>query len=331
MRKIWIVEYEAYGNRGEKNFNSFAEAKLFARGFISKYSEAPDYLDDLRNGHRKKYRAAIADFFEKYFNDPNFPYTEADIPSGDASDYEETTPAGMIFGEDWDEDDDEIDYEYKSPEEYFEEDEFYAYIGNEWINTGDFEECELPAIETNLILSRDEGETYKYDEDTLSIKIYRKLCTGGSSNPVLILAELKSGCHIDPKLYNDDDEAKYKYEGAYGAGEKAPMSMRTVYRHIKMLRDLGYVIAKKEDGFSLEGKTAPKRDVVFGTSAYPIMLLDVLEEAEKPLLQEDIINAILKKYHVSIHRKAIGRLIKGLIELGYDIEHTREGYKLNQP
>lgn len=329
MRKIWIVEYEALGEEKTRSFESFNSAKLFARKLISKYSEAPKYLDDLRNGHRKKYRTAIADFFEKYFNDPHFPYTEADIPTGDASDYEETAPEGMIFGDDLEEDDNDTDYEYESPDEYFEEDEFFACIGdgNDWMNTGDFEQCDLPAIETNLILARDENKTYKYNEDTLSIKIYKKLCTGGSSNPVLILAELKCGYHINPENYKDDDE----YEEAYGVGEKAPMSMRTVYRHIKMLRDLGYVIAKKEDGFSLEGKTAPKRDVVFGTSAYPIMLLDVLEEAEKPLLQEDIINAILKKYHVSIHRKAIGRLIKGLIELGYDIEHTREGYKLNQP
>lgn len=328
MRKVWIVEYETFEEKNTRSFESFNNAKLFARKLISKYSEAPKYLDEVRNGNRKKYRAAIANFFEKYFNDPNFPYTEDDIPSGDANDYEETAPKSMIFGEDLDENDNDTDYEYESPDEYFEEDEFYAYIGNEWIITGDFEQCELPAMETNLILSMDENETYKYNEDTLSIKIYRKLCTGGSSNPVLLLAELEQGHRIDPEIYKDENEAKHTYEEAYGAGEKAPMSIRTVYRHIKMLHDLGYVIKKEEGGFSLEGKTAPKTNIDFGTSAYPIMLLNVLEKAEKPLLQEDIISAILKKYHVSIHRKTIGRLIKGLIDLGYDIEHTKEGYKL---
>ena len=326
MRKIWIVEYEAYGNRGEKSFNSFAEAKLFARRFISKYSEAPDYLDDLRNGHRKKYRAAIADFFEKYFNDPNFPYTEADIPSDNANDYNEEAPEEIVFGEELDESDEDIDYEYERPEEYFEEDEFEVYIGNgdDWLNTGDYAQCELPNIETNLILAGDENETYKYNEDTLSIKIYKIFCTGGRSNPVMILAELKSGHPINPESYKDDEE----YEDAYGAGEKAPMSMRTVYRHIKLLRDLGYVITKKEGGFAIEGKTAPK-NIKFGKSAYPIMVLDVLENADKPLLQNEVIEEIKSRYNgTTIHRKAIGNIIKELIELEFDIEHTKEGYVL---
>ncbi len=326
MRKIWIVEYETLEEEKTRSFESFNSAKLFARKLISKHSEAPEYLDDLRNGHRKKYRTAIADFFEKYFNDPHFPYTEADIPSGDANDYEEQAPAGMIFGDDLDEDDDATNYVYESPDEYFEEDEFFACIGdgNDWMNTGCFEQCDLPAIETNLILAGDENETYKYNEDTLSIKIYKKLCTGGRSNPIMILAELKSGYHINPENYKDDEE----YEDAYGVGEKAPMSMRTVYRHIKLLRDLGYVIIKKEGGFSLEGKTAPK-NIKFGTSAYPIMILQILEDAENPLQQSEIIERVQKRFNgTTIHRKAIGNSIKDLIELEYKIEHTKEGYVL---
>lgn len=325
MKKIWIVEYEAPGEENEKSFESFSDAKLFARTLISKYSEAPEYLDDLRSGNRKKYRAAIADFFEKYFNDPSFPYTEADIPSDNASDYSEEPPYGMIFGEDLGEDDD-TDYEYESPKEYFEEDEIEVYIGNgdDWLNTGDFAQCELPTIETNLVLARDENETYKYNEDTLSIKIYKKLCTGGRSNPVMILAELKSGHPINPESYKDDEE----YEDAYGVGEKAPMSMRTVYRHIKLLRDLGYVITKIESGFAIEGKTAPKNNK-FGKSAYPIMVLDVLENTDKPLLQNEIIEETKSRYNgTTIHRKAIGNIIKELIELEFNIEHTKEGYVL---
>lgn len=326
MKKIWIVEYETPREENEKSFESFSDAKLFARTLISKYSEAPEYLDDLRSGNRKKYRAAIADFFEKYFNDPNFPYTEADIPSDYASDYSEEPPYGMIFGEDLGEDDD-TDYEYESPEEYFEEDEFSIYMGdgNDAINTGDASQCDLPVIETNLLLAKNENETYKYNEDTISIKLYQELRTGGSTNPVLLLAELKSGYRIVPKAFEDE----YSYEEAYGVGERGPMSMRTVYRHIKMLRDLGYVIAKKDGGFFLEEKTAPK-NIKFGKSAYPIMVLDVLENADKPLLQNEIIEEIKSRYNgTTIHRKAIGNIIKGLIALEYDIEHTREGYFLN--
>lgn len=326
MKKVWIVEYEALTDEGTVEFEDFNSAKIYARSLISKYSEAPEYLEDLRNGHRKKYRAAIADFFEKYFSDPLFPYTDADIPSDDANDYKEEAPEGMVFGEELDEDDEDAYYEYESPEEYFEEDEFEVYIGNgeDWINTDNFEQCELPNIETNLILAADEKNTYKYDEDTLSIKIYRKLYTGGRTNPILILEKLKNRQIVDPDCYNDD----YKYEEAYGVGEKAPMSKRTVYRHINLLCDLGYVITKKESGFALAGKTAPK-NIKFGKSSYPIMVLDVLESAGRPLLQNDIIEEIQSRYNgTTIHRKAIGNIIKDLIDLEYDIRRTKEGYFL---
>ena len=93
-----------------------------------------------------------------------------------------------------------------------------------------------------------------------------------------------------------------------------------------MLRDLGYVITKKESGFAIEGKTAPK-NIKFGKSAYPIMVLDVLENADKPLLQREIIEEIKNTYHgTTIDRKAIGNIINELRKLGYNIEHTREGY-----
>ena len=104
MKKVWIVKYQTPGRTNTKSFDTFNKAKLFARKLISKYSEVPQYLDDLRDGKRKKYRAAIADFFEKYFKDPHFPYSEADIPSDNGDDYEEKAPEGMIFGNDVDED-----------------------------------------------------------------------------------------------------------------------------------------------------------------------------------------------------------------------------------
>ena len=318
MKKVWIVKYQTPGRTNTKSFDTFNKAKLFARKLISKYSEVPQYLDDLRNGKRKKYRAAIADFFEKYFKDPHFPYSEADIPSDNGDDYEEKAPEGMIFGNNVDEDDWDTDYEYDSPEEYFEEDEFESPVSAGGIYTEDV--IELPTFSTNLLFGINEDEEYEYDEPSLFLKIKSKIITGGRSNPVIILQRLKNGHGIDPKSYDYTDEDD--------EDEEEQMRGRTVYRHIKMLRDLGYIINKKEHGFTLEGKTAPN-NVKFGKSAYPIMILDVLENADKPLLQKEIIEEIKNTYHgTTIHRKAIGNIIDELRELGYNIEHTREGYKL---
>ena len=60
MKKVWTVCYQLPGRTKTKSFDSFEEAKLFARRLISKHSEIPEYLDDVRDGRRKKYRAAIA-------------------------------------------------------------------------------------------------------------------------------------------------------------------------------------------------------------------------------------------------------------------------------
>lgn len=318
MKKVWTVCYQLPGITKTQSFDSFEEAKLFARRLISKHSEIPEYLDDVRDGRRKKYRAAIADFFEKYFKDPHFPYTDADIPSDNADDYKEEVPDGMIFGKDVDEDDFETDYDYDSPEEYFEEDEFESPISSDGMGAGDYNTIELPDFSTNLVLGLDEDEEYEYEEDALYLRITSKIRTGGRSNPVIILSRLKSGHGVTPKDFDctdwDDED------------EEEQMRGRTVYRHIKMLRDLGYIINKKERGFTLEGKTAPN-NVKFGKSAYPIMILDVLENADKPLLQKGIIEEIKNTYHgTTIHRKAIGNIIDELRELGYNIEHTREGY-----
>ena len=320
MKKVWTVCYQLPGRTKTKNFDSFEEAKLFARRLISKHSEIPEYLDDVRDGRRKKYRAAIADFFEKYFKDPHFPYTDSDIPSNNADDYKEEVPDGMIFGKDVDEDDFETDYDYDSPEEYFEEDEFESPISSDGMGAGDYNTIELPDFSTNLVLELDEDEEYEYEEDALYLRITSKIRTGGRSNPVIILNRLKSAHGVNPKDFDctgwNDDENEELMKG------------RTVYRHIKMLRDLGYVITKKESGFAIEGKTAPK-NIKFGKSAYPIMVLDMLENADKPLLQNEIIEEIKSRYNgTTIHRKAIGNIIKELIELEFDIEHTKEGYVL---
>ena len=316
MKKVWAVCYQLPGKTNTKIFNCFEEAKLFARKLISKYSEIPLYLDGVRDGRRKKYRAAIANFFEKYFKDPNFPYTDSDIPSDNKDDYTEEVPDGMIFGKDVD--DFETDYDYDSPEEYFEEDEFESPISSDGMGADGYNFAELPLFSTNLVLGLDEDAEYEYDEDALYLRITSKIRTGGRSNPVIILNRLKSKYGVKPKDFDcideDDDEEL--------------MKGRTVYRHIKMLRDLGYVITKKESGFTIEGKTAPK-NIKFGKSAYPIMVLGVLEDADKPLLQNEIIEEIKSRYNgTTIHRKAIGNIIKELAELEFDIKHTKEGYLL---
>ena len=71
-----------------------------------------------------------------------------------------------------------------------------------------------------------------------------------------------------------------------------------------------------------------KAGKVWGTSAYPLMVLKVLEDSDKPLMQTEIICRICKKYNVTMERKAVGRHLDMLHELGYKIQKSRNGFRI---
>ena len=64
----------------------------------------------------------------------------------------------------------------------------------------------------------------------------------------------------------------------------------------------------------------------WGTSSYPLLILRTLENSQEPLDQQQIISRIENAYDTKIERKAIGRNITLLKDLGYDIQHNGDGY-----
>ena len=62
----------------------------------------------------------------------------------------------------------------------------------------------------------------------------------------------------------------------------------------------------------------------YGTSAYPLMVWKALWE--RPQTQEQIAHNILQRWQTVIDRKAIGRHLHLLKDLGYPVKHNLEGY-----
>ena len=58
----------------------------------------------------------------------------------------------------------------------------------------------------------------------------------------------------------------------------------------------------------------------WGTSAYPVLILKVLQNSSEHLSQQEIAT------RTAIERKAVGRNIALLKEIGYDIRHDGQGY-----
>ena len=66
------------------------------------------------------------------------------------------------------------------------------------------------------------------------------------------------------------------------------------------------------------------KHINYGTGAYPLMVLFSLREY--PQTQEQIIRAISETWDMVIDRKAVGRHLQLLQDLGFPVKHSSEGY-----
>lgn len=66
--------------------------------------------------------------------------------------------------------------------------------------------------------------------------------------------------------------------------------------------------------------------ILYGTSAYPLMVLKTLRA--NPLTQNQICDEINEQYEIRANRKAVGRHLELLRKLGYPVQHGPEGYYL---
>ncbi len=128
------------------------------------------------------------------------------------------------------------------------------------------------------------------------------------------------------------------------------LSTESIVKHIKTLKALGfpithYKVSKEEkefwearnkhcnEGYEIApnflGKLPEPIDASsLGDNINPLLVRFVLQIAKKPMRQNDIIEAILEKYNVSIKRVAVGRHIELLRRFGYLIEKSKDGYSL---
>ena len=161
----------------------------------------------------------------------------------------------------------------------------------------DYEFERKPTIKNDAGVSVDDDYWYDEDEETDEFDDFDISITRDS---------LFVKCHYEsyPELNTDmlvmDDETKEYY--FHFNVDRAPKSK---LREVQMtLLPLQY----------------------WGTSSYPLLILRTLENSQEPLDQQRIISHIEAAYDTTIERKAIGRNITLLKDLGYDIQHNSEGY-----
>lgn len=161
----------------------------------------------------------------------------------------------------------------------------------------DYEFERKPTIKNDAGVSVDDDYWYDEDEETDEFDDFDISITRDS---------LFVKCHYEsyPELNTDmlvmEDETK-EYYFHFNVGRAPKSKLREVQMTLTPLQ-------------------------YWGTSSYPMLILRTLENSQEPLDQQRIISHIEAAYDTTIERKAIGRNITLLKDLGYDIQHNGDGY-----
>lgn len=285
MKRVWVCQWE---NAPElklhtEKFFSFPEAVKAMRGKITECIDLEEYIADLQPNE--------ANYLRNYLTDPNFPYSETDVPEDfDLPEYGDLALYGSVIT-------------WKYP--------YDAY----------------PCLHTNLVLNPD-GDSecffdfhYNYPEEAtghgvagLNIKIIPCMDYGNSAHPLMVWLALREEPQTQRELIR-----RILIEMGTAIERKA------IGRHLKLLQDIGLPVHKNEQGYYYGGAWQnPRTDVKFGTSAYPLMVWHVLDHTPKS--QAEIIRAVQEKYGVKIDRKAVKRNLELLDVLPFGLQKNKDGY-----
>ena len=152
-------------------------------------------------------------------------------------------------------------------------------------------------------------------------------------------SENDAGMSVDDDDWNDGDEETDDFDDFDISITRDLLFVKCHYEGYPELNTDMLVMddETKEYYFQFNVERAPKsklREVrmtlaplqYWGTSSYPMLILRTLENSQEPLDQQQIISRIENAYDTKIERKAIGRNITLLKDLGYDIQHNGDGY-----
>lgn len=148
-----------------------------------------------------------------------------------------------------------------------------------------------------------------------------------------------AGVSVDDDYWYDEDEETDEFDDFDISITRDSLFVKCHYESYPELNTDMLVMEDetKEYYFHFNVDRAPKsklREVqmtltplqYWGTSSYPLLILRTLENSQEPLDQQRIISRIEATYDTTIERKAIGRNITLLKDLGYDIQHNGDGY-----
>lgn len=155
--------------------------------------------------------------------------------------------------------------------------------------------------------------------NAVEIRIYERIRYGTSAYPLMVWRALGENPQTQAHIARTIEQTW-----------NTMIDRKAIGRHLQLLQDLGYPVQHGLEGYCCKGEAgAPKSGIQFSPSAYPLLILRVLDGT--PRTQTAIIQAVQDRYGVKIDRKAVGRHLELLKSLGFDLlQKGKDGNCLNK-
>lgn len=298
MKTEWICSWQ-YIPGCEKHTASFPTLDAARQAMEKVLADAVDlssYLQTLRKEAGEDCGSS-ADFLEKFLSNLTMPETESELP--DCYDI----PDHCLFA-------------------------FDSCDGFRW----SYMRGECPYLSVGHVYEGKEIEPYvisfNYENprsvsrdrvNAVEIRITEHINYGSSAYPLMVLFALRE----EPATQNQIARRILEIW-------ETVIDRKAIGRHLQLLQDLGLPVQHGPEGYYYDGDLGtPKSDVKFTPSAYPLLILQVLDSI--PKTQTAIIKEIQEKYGAKIDRKAVVRHLELLKALGVDLlQKCKDGYYLGK-
>ena len=290
MKEVWKCQWETIPGDGEQ-VEFFSTLAAAKQAMRQKISQCVDLREYLPDLDPE-----AAKYIGRFLSDPDFPRSEEDVPEN----YDEPEHGDLSLDSDW------IIWEYP----------YDAY----------------PYLKTDLVTAKQNRDSYEfefrynYPEEyngdgvrELNIKMELKPGYGTSAYPLMVLFALRE----EPATQNQIARRILEIW-------ETVIDRKAIGRHLQLLQDLGLPVQHRPEGYCYDGTPGePKPNIKFTSSAYPLLILQVLNGT--PKTQTAIIKQIQGKYGTKIDRKTVVRHLELLKALGFDLlKKGKDGYYLGK-
>lgn len=297
MKTEWICRWQ-YIPGHKKHFEVYPtldDARRAMAKVLTDGVDLSDYIQTLREEEGEDCGSS-ADFLEKFLSDFRIPETEAEIPP-----------------------------HFDIPDHCLLE--IYPDYGLRW----EYARREAPSLRVSHPYYGDDGYPFVIDfayENPVEIKLGRVNCVRIQMDERIVYPE-----HAYPflvlRVLEEEPQNQMQIRKKIWEKFSTEIDRKTIGRHLTLLQNLGYPVQHNVDGyFRKNNYSDPQVGIKYGSSAYPLMILEVLNSS--PKTQAAINRAVQEKYGAKMDRKTIIRNLDLLKELGFPVVKCDEGYYLNK-